>query len=258
MAKVQSLAAQSGTLPAELSKPEGIALPAIFSGGGTADVKARELAPYVMFCHSNAKVYSRLVAAKPSVQEGDQFLIYPDRVVDVTPLKFGLFIAKQYWAQGDASGNVIATSPVERPHPFGEQIECVIIVYHGEQLIPASINFRTTKCAAAQKASMALAECMTPEWAKKSPAHELTLGCQKPFMRFFATIRLGPKTTSKRSGLPYVPADAEIHPTTMVEWKLLAEHLSAETEVGKKFAEDLQKAANTFESRIKDATAKFV
>lgn len=250
MAEKQSLAAKSGAL-AELKQE--FTLPALFeSPKGVEDVQGRSVAPYVCFASPAAKQqWPRLVAAIPNVKEADQVLVTPTRSAQLTPLKFHLLIARQYWAHVSADGQILAARDKEHPNPYREQIEAVVIAYDGETLVPANMTFKSTKCGACQDMCRALVEASSPDWAKKSPAHELTLQATKPFMRFFGVVDTV-KRTAKQSGLSYIQATVTIHPTTAVEWKLLAKFLQMQ-----EFMDALQVASDRFERRVAEISALF-
>lgn len=251
MAEKQSLASKGGAL-AQL-KPESFKLPALFeSPKGVEDVQRREIAPYVCFASPAAKdQWVCLTAALPDVREADQVLVTPTRSVKLTPLKFHLLIARQYWAHVATDGTIIAAAGKDLGRPYKEQIEAVIAAYNGDELVAANMTFKSTKCGAAQDMCKALVEAGTADWAKKSAAHELTLAATKPFMRFFGTVSTT-KRTAKSSGMAYVQATVAVHPTTAVEWSVLAKYLQEE-----QFMAALQVASDRFERRMGEITALF-
>lgn len=242
----KSLAAQQN-----LIVPEGNKLPAIFDA--KPEIKPRAMAPYVVFGHPMSPGWGKFVGSYPDAKEGQQFLVQNEKVTRLDQFRYSLMTAKQYWAEGDQEG-VKAVSLTEKPHPFKEVIEAVVLVYLGELLIPATVQFRSVKTGAVLPAVKALEQAASPDWAKLSQAHELTLVCQKPFMRFFAEVQLGNMKTSKSSGMRYLPASCVIKPTTAVEWKILAAHFSGENTTA--FYAALNEAADTFERRMAELTSK--
>jgi hypothetical protein len=245
MAK-QSLAAQSGAVAVPFT------MPSVFSAP-VEPVKARAISPYITFAHpKRSDEWAKLVAKFQHVAESDMFLIEPDNLTSLSNVKCTLLACRQYWAQSNASGQeLISASWQEMPHPYKEHVEAVLLVYLDGRLVPANVLFRTTKCPAVQTLSVALADAVKPDWAERSPAHKETLVCNQPFMRFYGTVALGPTRTGKASGLPYRPTTCSIHPTTLVEWKLLKAFIDSE---GAEKA--MQSAADRFQSRINDVSAK--
>lgn len=240
--KGQSLAAAAGLTANQL--------PAMFEAP-TMDVKKRTLPPYVTFAHPMSPLWTKIIAKYPALQEGEQYLVEGETYTKLNPFKYVLMMAKQYWAKGDKTG-LTAASMTEKQFPFKEQIETVIIVFLPDRLVPATCGFRSTKCGAVHPMVEALAEAATPAWAEKSPAHKLTLTCEKPFMRFFGTVVLGNQKTSKSSGNPYIPGNVQVSPTTAVEWKQMAEYFVGDSMQVKDFYADLNGIAETFTRRMED------
>lgn len=220
MAK-QSLAAASGAI----ATPE-LKLPAMFTAP-QEDIKGRFSAPYVCFAHPKRadewkKFCSQAVVAKYGTpNEGDMYFVEENNVQKLDTLKAGWLCGKQYWVhKKEGSGDIIAASFEERPKPFKEAVEAVILVYFEDRIVAANIQFRTTKCGAAKTMADALKLASTPEWANESAAHKESLIVTQPFGRFFGVLTLQPPRPGKSSGLPYKPLVAEIKPTTLVEWRL--------------------------------------
>lgn len=248
MAKTQTLAAQSGALTQPLK------LPAAFQASPDP-IKARFIAPYITFAHpKRADEWAKLVAKFGQVLEGDMFLIRQDSLHKLDQAKLGWLCHKQYWAEVSAAGELQKASFKEMPKPFKEHIEAVVLVYlEDKEIVPANVQFRTTKCPAAKSMSDALMEASTAEWGERGPAHKESLVCAQPFMRFYGIVALGPQRVSKTSGLNYKPTVCQVRPTTLVEWRLLKEF--TETEASQKMLED---AASRFEYRISEVKTKVV
>lgn len=238
----KSLASQT---PGALSE---LKLPAVFQAP-SEPVKARFIAPYITFAHpKRADEWKRLPA---ETQEGDMFLMEQDRATKLSPMKVSLLCCKQYWAEANAAGEILRVSWKEAPRPFKEHIEAVLLVYLEDRIVPANIQFRSTKCPAGKALSDALAEASTPAWSDKSPSHKETLVCTQPFMRFYGSIVLGPTRTSRTTGLPYRTTQCQITPTSVSEWRLLKALQDDETTHKK-----LNDAAERFEYRLAELKAK--
>lgn len=248
MAKQQSLAAQSGALSAP-----AFDLPAVFSAPQT-EIKAREVSPYVTFAHPNRKdEWAKLVGKLGTVNEGDMFLMMQDNFVKLDKMKCYWLRGEQYWARTNASGEVLETSLKELPHPWKEHIEAVVLVILDDRIVPANIQFRTTKCPAGKVLHDALSEAQTPGWLDKSPQHKETGIVTQPFFRFYGLLELSPQRTSRASGLPYRTTVCTVHPTGMSDWRLI-EAFSKDPECNKA----LTKAAERFEFRRNEVKSKLV
>ncbi len=246
MAKSASLAAQSGTIVAPLT------LPGIFTAPQD-DVQARFIAPYITFAHpKRADEWTKIVAKYgASVQEGQMFLVEQKVITELPRLKCSWLCHKQFWAQSDTTGKVLATSLKELPKPWKEHIEAVLLVYFDDRIVPANILFRSTKCPPGVTMSEALKEASTPEWAARGQAYADTMGIPQPFMRFYGIITLGEKRISNSSGNPYTPAKCEVKPTSTPEWQLLKAFAASEAA-----QQQLNDAAERHQYRIKEMTAK--
>lgn len=246
MAKQQSLAAQSGALSVG-----NFELPAVFSAPQDA-IKSRSIAPYVTFAHpKRADEWNRLVGQFKSVAEGEMYLVRPETLHKLDVLKCGWLCHKQYWAETNPAGDVLAVSFEERPKPFKEHVEAVVLVYLDEEIVPANVQFRTTKCPAAKAMSDALAKASSPEWGDLGPQHKETLVVNQPFFRFYGKITLGPQRTSKSSGLTYRPTQCTIEPTAIPEWRLI----KAFTESAD-CKKSMDAAAERYSWRINEAKSK--
>lgn len=244
MAK-QSLAAEKGAI-APIAN-----IPAIFTSP-QEQMKARFVAPYITFAHPERKDEWKKIHAKfPNIAESDMFLIMQDDIKQLAVAKLGFLCGKQYWALCNAKNEIQKVSWDERPKPYQERIEAVVLVYLEDRIVPANIRFKTTKCPAGKALSDALVEASTTEWADKSAAHKETLICQQPFMRFFGNVTVGAARSGKESGRPYRPSNCEIQPTGVPEWRLL-----------KTFTEDpatekaLKDAADRYSYAIAEITSK--
>jgi hypothetical protein len=245
LVKQASLAAQSGALDA------GFKLPAVFQAP-QEPIKARFVVPYITFAHPRrTDEWAKLAQQFSAVNEGEMYLVRQGEARHLSPAKMALIKAQQYWAEANAAGEILRVSFEERPKPYKEHIEAVVLLYFDEEVIPANVQFRTTKCPAGKALSDALEDASKPAWADKSPAHKDTLVCQQPFMRYYGLVSLGPQRTSKTSGLNYRPTVCQIKPTSLPEWKLLKAFV--ESSGAQKAMED---AAERYSFRLGELKAK--
>lgn len=212
VAKQQSLAAQAGAIDFQL--------PAVF-GGGQQAIAAKKWPPMITFAHNKrADEWAKITAKFGRAVEGGMYLVHNDRVERLETAKLGWFIGQQYWVRKDGAGNVVEASfDKESPPGFVEQVEACVVVYLSDGLLPANVQFRTTKCSAAQKLSDEFNACQEPGWAEKSDGHKMTLSLRDPWMRFYGIVTELPPRPSKTSGNLYTPLDTRLAPTGVAEWK---------------------------------------
>lgn len=248
--KEQSIAADQAAV-ATLTAPAN--LPALFTQP-VEEMETRFSSPYVTFAHpKRADEYAKLTGKFGKVEEGDMYYIAGDELLKLDRAKMGFLVGKQFWARSDAGGKVLEASWKEKPKPFKERIEAVVLLYFDDRIVPCNVHAKSTKCPAFVKMANALvAASDSAAWAAESEAHKHTLVCQQPFMRFYADVELGEKRIGAESGLPYRPCHATIKPTTTVEWALLKK-LCEDPETAKA----MQDAADRFNSQ-KDKFAKLV
>lgn len=251
MAKA-SLAAQSGTLQA----PAATQLPDIFNAPQD-DIKGRTFPPYVSFANSLKKdEFKRIYAETGKMPEdGDMYLIEPKQVTPLPTLKCGWLRGTQCWVLTDESGsNILNVSYEEKPKPWKEQIEGVVLVYLDDRIVPANATFRTTKCGGALTLHKALALASdTAAWAALSEHHKATMVIQQPFWRFFGKLTVLAPRPPKGGGNPYRPTACDIFPVTPNETTLIAK-FNEDAEAATKA---LTAAAERYAYRISENKAIF-
>lgn len=250
--KTASLAAKTG----EVAKAEaaGFQLPAIFQKPQTP-VVARAWAPQVVFAHhKRADEYKKIMAKFPATSEGDMCFIFGDRIERLEMAKMALVMCQQYWAsKKEGSGDLLACSFNEMPHPFKEYIHAVVLVYLEDRIYPANIEFRTTKCPAGKELSDALLAASDPKWGELSPAHKEALIVQQPFGRYYGEVKLAGMRPSKSSGMPYNPLHATIKPTSVPEWRLF-DAFTKDPDTNKL----LEMCGQRFAQKLKDLEPKMI
>lgn len=247
MAKQPSLAAEKGVV-APITN-----IPAIFQAPQEA-MKARFMPPYVVFCHPERKdEWKRLHSKFPNLVEGDMYLITSEALYPLPIAKLGFMCGKQYWVLTNAKNEVQKALWEERPKPWQERIDAVVLVYLEDRIVPANMRFKTTKCPAGKLLSDALLKAGTSEWADESAAHKESLICQQAFMRFFGNVSVGPPRPGKESGKNYRPTSCDIQPTSVPEWRLL-KAFTESPDANKQ----LQDAADRYTHGIAEVAAKIV
>lgn len=243
----ESLAAEAGVLTAA---PK-FEMPAVFQEP-TEKVVGRFNTPYISFAHKNRQdEYAKLVGQYGNVNEGEMFLVEGSILTKLDTAKLGIIKLKQYWVEKNAAGEVLKASYTEKPWPWAEHMDAVVLVYLDDRIVVANVNPHTTKCSGFKSLADALKACQTPEWADKSPAHQATMQINQPFMRFFGEVTLSVNRISKKSGLPYRVTQCVIKPTTNVEVELLKAFIASPDN-----NKQLSDAADRYSFRIKELESK--
>lgn len=213
-------AKQEQAAPVAKADGTGYKMPAVFSQTPTP-IAARAWAPYITFAHPKRKdEWNKLTAKFGNVEEGDMYFINRESMTRLENVKLGLVAAVQYWVSKNAAGHVLASSMVEKPYPFKEHVQAIVLVYL-DKIYPANCQFRTTKCPIAKALNDALIKCTTPEWGAESDAHKASLVMELPFLRFYGDCSLGEARPSKTSGLPYKPGQCVVRPVGTNEIALI-------------------------------------
>ena len=220
-----------------------------------APMEERTFGSYITFAHpKRSDEWAKIVGKYgQSVQEGDMYLMHEGEPTRLEKAKVSILCGHQYWVEKNAAGNILRTSKDEKPKPFKEQVDAVLLLYREDDILPVSCQFRTVKCSAAVKLTKELVECQQPEWVEKSLDHAAASRVQQPFMRFYGEISEGEKRISKSSGLAYRPLNIVIKPTGAGEWALLKQ-LTEGTDTRdqlKKVAETYQYRMDTFKDLLK-------
>lgn len=256
------MAKQEKSLAAATAAPlvPSFAMPAALQAP-TSVVSGLVWAPYITFAHQSRKdEWAKLQArfGYQTVKEGQMYFIDGDEMTALDVAKVSLVCATQHWVHKDPVGALLGFSRNPKPDPFREHVEAVVLVYLKDRVTPANVTFRTTKCGGAKAMSDALLLASTPDWGHLSPDHMKTMTIPQPFLRFYANLTLGePRTPKARpgkpAGLPYRVLNADVRPTTEVEWKAL-DALSKDANLQNVF--DL--ASNRYESVLAELATKEV
>lgn len=201
--------------------PTTIRMPAIF-GAPPPKIAGKAWAPYMAFAHPKRVDEWKKIQGKfgTNVEEGELYFIHNDEVRRQDSYKLTMLCCKQFWASKNPVGKILAVSYEEKPDPFREHIEAVVLVWFDDGIVPANIQFRTTKCPMGKALADALAEVTTPEWFEQSDAHKETMKITQPFYRYYGECSVAPERPSKTSGMPYKPGVCVVKPTMANEWVL--------------------------------------
>ncbi len=206
-------------------------LPAVFDAPPDDMAGGGKRSAYVTFASQKSPSWGKLAAAVPGLQEPQPVLIRPDPYppVALTPFRFHLIAAKQYWVRMNDAGDLIE---VTRDRPEGETkliefIETLALVHHGGGLTAARVTFKRGMSGAAKTAVASLKLAATPEWGKLSPEHEASLSFPKPFGRFVVEVTAG-KRVSLSSGYKYGFAGAAVSAAGPDEWVSIQRYFANE------------------------------
>lgn len=213
-----SLAKQAGMVPAIFDQPEGAVDVAPTTGQCN----------FALIANSKSAQWGNWASHIKGLKSADVILVPPPSkpALLLTPFRFFLVQAKQFWAEVDdayAIQRASWTKPSREDEKAGmhENVESVLLVFHNGKLHPARMTWRRGVCSAIQLAAETLKAAATPEWPKHSEEHKLSLGAPKPFLRFTTTVRVTERV-SRSNGYKYPFAEGSVAPAGVVEWKAFA------------------------------------
>lgn len=236
-------------------------LPAVYNNLPAVNVDTDTVGvPYVGFLATtpnSADKAANIRAACPGIGEGDPYLSMGGTYRRLDPLKFHLLAAEQFWCERDQTGNTIRTTrekPDSWKSPFKEEVIAALLVYAGDDVIPALCSFRTTKSGGIHPAVNALRQVVEQpgEWGALSADHQASLALNLPFSRFTTTVSMR-KDTAKGSGNPMFLARGSVKPITAGEWKVLKDALESPS-----IAEAVNGVTVAFKSRVAELAGKVV
>lgn len=181
--------------------------------------------PYVAFASSKSDSFAKYMLTNRDLQDGDPVLVRPEPLLPLklSPFRFYLLKAVQFWAQVDGSGQIVKTTS-DKDATVGdrswvEHIETLVLVVLPDALVPARVRFKSTKTNAIHTAIDArrLAD-NDEEWGNLSPDHKASLVAKDSWARFTCIVRMKPGV-SKSSGFKYVAAYGAIQPTVNADWQ---------------------------------------
>lgn len=211
---------QSTAPVGEVKQSTGLAIPAAFSGLATipsADELPEGGTIYGFWVSNRSKSYAQCLAA--GAAEGDAVIKVEGNLIACKPLKFFLVAAAQFRTKMEMDGSISTVSLDMSKRDMDEHYVTMLLVLHGENLIPCKFDFRTTKAKAAIEAARAQHQSNTPEWGKLSPAHAATVAFQIPWGKVVTEVSTVRKVSAK--GLPYFAAEPNARPASPHEMGLL-------------------------------------
>lgn len=242
------------TFPMEQAKPApqstGLAIPAAFSGLATvpgADELPEGGTIYGFWVSSRSKSYANCLAV--GAAEGDAVIKVEGNLIACKPLKFFLTAATQFRSKMENDGSISTVSLDMSRRDMDEHYVCMMLVIHGDNLIPCKFDHRTTKAKAAIESIRALHQANTPEWGKLSPAHAATVSFPIPWGRVVTEVTTQRKVG--KSGLPYYAAEPNVRPATTHEMQLLTKFAADQDNL------NLFNTVNSeYEARVNELKAK--
>lgn len=192
-------------------------------------------APFVHIAQPKSQDYwAKLLQRFGSVKEGQAFLFMEgDQIIKLDPFRFSVALCRQFFVRMSGNGKEILETRKGDPgvKAFKERMVAMVIVYHDGKAIPATCEFRSTKCNAAHTAFNALEAAGREDWASKSPEHALTLQLPKPFQRYYVVAEPSPRPPRKADSLPFVLLIGHVKPTSVMEWKAMSDLVQNPTSV---------------------------
>ncbi len=189
-----------------------------------------ETTPYVAFCSTKSPKFASWAAKAPGLQDGDPVLFEGDDLTALSPMRFFLMQARQWWGETTDRGEILrSTFDVEmakedREH-LKENVETILLVVLPTRVQVARCTFKGPKCSAAKTAMNAHADATDADWGSKSDDHKRSLCAPDTRFRYTTVVSLRTRTSrsGKGAGRPYVQASGIVQPITVSEMTLLTD-----------------------------------
>lgn len=210
----------------------GTGLPVGFTGG-PVQVAAPlvQRTPFVIFVSTKGQTFAKVAQQIPDIQDGDPVLCRGDSYTRLNPFKFYIISAFQHFSKVNGQGEIFETildaeQAREEKGQWSEHIETLLVVIlPSGELVPATCTFKTTKTNAAHTAIDNLKKAEdAAEWSKLSAEHKASAAVPAAYARFVVTVTLK-RGTAKKSGFPFVAANAFVRPTGLADWDSFATFL---------------------------------
>lgn len=232
-------------------------LPDGFGEIGPITLPEASRTPYVQFVSSKSKNYGELLGKIPSLREGEPVLVQPAPAhpVKLSPMKYFLLHATEFWGQYNQLGELVAVSST-KPEPtnggprYDQTIEATVLVVLEDRLVPAQVRFKSTKCPAVYPAIRAMEEAKTPAWGKKGDDYAFTLKIDRPWGRFTCSANRTTRT-NREKGTEYQTMEAVVNPTSAADLTKLVKFLQDKDAMAL-----LQDVAAQYRKRVEAAKAK--
>lgn len=225
-----------------MSKQSLVSVPSAIAGIAPVPVvqDTFDRTPYVGFASVKSPKFPDWRVKCPALQDGDPVLFDGDTLTRLTPFRFFLLTALQWWGDVTETGEILeATLDPEKAktdkNVFKEHGDAVVLVVFPDRLTAARASFHTAKCPALKAAIKGNEDAQSSDWGSRSAEHQMSLASPDPRFRYTTVVSLRPRTskTGKGAGKPYVQASGVAQPITTPEM-LLVTNFFKDPENGKK------------------------
>ncbi len=243
---LQRAASLSLTLPEDLFGSSITSLP-------VQEVQAT--VPFIGFASNRSPSWSSQQSA--GLGDGDMYLQSSNGMTPLQECKFFMIDAFYCFTRINDNNEIIEakaqlTEAEVKADIYQEHYVCPIIVDTGEEMVPAKLELRGARAAAAKQVMNAIQTAANPEWATSSDAARIASAFPAPWGRQTAWLR-GARRQARSTGRFYVQTTAAMRPTTLTDMEKIAK---ASTDSA--FTATLAEVRSAINERIEEMNNKAV
>lgn len=182
-------------------------------------------APFIGFASNRSPSWSSQQAA--GLKDGDMYLQAPGGMLPLQECKFWMIDAFYCFTRVNDNNEILEaksqlTEADIKADVYDDHYVCPIIVDTGEELLPAKLELRGARAAAAKQVLNAIQTAATPEWATSSDATRLAAAFPAPWGRQTAWMRVSLRQ-GRSTGRKYLQSFAAVRPSTLTDLEKLAD-----------------------------------
>lgn len=209
--------------------------------------------PFIGFASDRSPSWAAQQSA--GLNDGDMYLQSSNGMTPLQELKFWMIDAFYCFTRVNDKNEILEaknqlTEAEVKADTFQEHYICPIIVEDNGELIPAKLEVRGARSAAAKQVMNAIHTAASPEWSKSSDAAQIASAFPAPWGRQTAWLR-GTRRQARSTGRFYVQTTAAVRPTTLTDMKKIAE-----AAIDSAFTSTLAEVRSAINERIEEMNNK--
>lgn len=204
-----------------------LSLPEDLFGSSITSLPVQEVqatVPFIGFASNRSPSWASQQSA--GLNDGDLYLQSSNGMTPLQELKFWMIDAFYCFTRVNDNNEILEaksqlTEVEVKADTFQEHYICPIIVEDNGEFIPAKLEVRGARAAAAKQVMNAIQTAASPEWSKSSDAARIASAFPAPWGRQTAWLR-GARRQARSTGRFYVQTTAAVRPTTLTDMEQIA------------------------------------